>query len=798
MLRNILTAALRNLARNRFYAVVSILGLSLGVCGAMLAGVVLRHELSFDRFIPDCDHVYLAASRFSPPGRAPTYWEKSAAFLGEYMRLQFASIEAFTRIMEEKVQVRRGSIQAKESLCWADPNVFDVLPVPVAFGNLQGALQRPEGLVLTRTAARKYFRRDDPIGESLEIGAGHVLTVTAVIPDLPASETFAGLTMFASARAAYSGWSKLGAEAENRPGATAVRFAGRTYLRLAKGASIEALIRALPAFTRAMYPRWMADRYPSIQLIRLDRVHVDPAFHPQTRTRMAIVAVCGTLILLIGTINFVVLATARSARRAVEVGVRKAVGASRRALMLQFLTESLVYVLLAAMAAVALTEWLLPHVNAFLDTGATFDYWRDPALIEALCGGVLLLALLAGAYPALLLSSLRPANVIKGSAASGLGGERVRQALVTVQFAVMIGLLTAAGVTYQQLTYATRGVLRLDIDQMLVVRAPCSEAFENELRSLAGVRGAACGSDAVLEQPFLGTLFLRDGTRVEASYVQVQPGLLELLGLRPTAGRFFSSSDPVPAPPLGNAGGRMVLNEAAVRRLGFSSAAAAVGQSMTPYLYPPGTPAEIIGTVSDASLEPVTQAVDPMIYSLGQSRLTLTFIKLRGRDIPETLAAIDRLWHARNPADPIDRFFLDDHIQQLYLSVRRETQTLGILSVCALLLASLGLVGLAVSAAERRTKEVGIRKALGASTSAVTRRLLWQFTKPVLWATLIAWPVAALLLDHWLRGFVYHVRLDPRVFGGAAALAVLLAVLTVGVHCYRVASGKPTTALRNE
>jgi len=219
---------------------------------------------------------------------------------------------------------------------------------------------------------------------------------------------------------------------------------------------------------------------------------------------------------------------------------------------------------------------------------------------------------------------------------------------------------------------------------------------------------------------------------------------------------------------------------------------------MTPYLYPPGTPAEVIGTVSDASLEPVTQAVDPTIYSLGQSRLTLTFIKLRGRDIPATLAAIDRLWHARNPADPIDRFFLDDHIQQLYLSVRRETQTLGILSVCALLLACLGLVGLAVSAAERRTKEVGIRKALGATTSAVTRRLLWQFTKPVLWATVIAWPAAALVLDHWLRGFVYHVELDPRVFGGAAALALLLAVLTVGVHCYRVARGKPTSALRYE
>jgi putative ABC transport system permease protein len=318
------------------------------------------------------------------------------------------------------------------------------------------------------------------------------------------------------------------------------------------------------------------------------------------------------------------------------------------------------------------------------------------------------------------------------------------------------------------------------------------------VRSLAGVHGAACGSDAVLEHPFLGTLMLRDGTRTEANYVQVQPGLLELLGLKPIAGRFFSPSDPVPSVGPGNVGGKMVLNRTAVRRLGFSSAAAAVGESMTPYLYPPGTPGEVIGAVSDASLVPVTQAIDATIYSLGQDRLSLIFIKLRGRDIPATLTAIDRLWHARNPADPIDRFFLGDHIQQLYLSVRRETQTLAILSLCALLLACLGLVGLAASAAERRTKEVGIRKALGATTSAVTGRLLWQFTKPVLWSTVIAWPVAALLMDHWLRGFVYHVQPDPRVFGGASVLALAVAVLTVAVQCYCVARGKPTTALRYE
>jgi putative ABC transport system permease protein len=799
MLLNTCKASIRHLARNRLYATISIVGLSIGLCGAMLASLVLRHDLSFDSFIPDCDRVYLAASKFSPPGRAPTYWLNSPVWLGELMRLRFSAIEAVTRLLEETVEVHRGSIAAKEKLCWADANLFEVLPVPVAFGNLKQALQRPEGLVLTRASARKYFGRDDPLGDSLQIGAGHLMTVAAVIDDLPANETFQGISMFASARAAGSAWSKLGPDATDRGNVGSVRFPGRTYLQLARNASIDRLFDALPAFTHSAFPDWMADRFPSIELVRIDKLHVHPGFHPESGARMAVVAGAGALILVIGVVNFVILTTARSARRTVEVGIRKAAGASRRTLMLQFLGESLAYVLLAALVSVAVTEWLLPRVNAFLDTGATFEYWRDPALIESLVGGVILLALLAGAYPALLLASFRPAHIVKGPAAGSSGGERMRQALVALQFAIMIGLLVGAGVTQQQLTYATHGVLRLDTDQMLVVRAQCNDAFETQLQRLSGVLGVACASESFLESPFFGGLRMRDGSRSEASFVEVQPGLLELFGLKPASGRFFSPSDPMPRPPDPySSAGPMVLNQAAARRLGFASGEAAVGQSMTPYLFPTGTPAEIIGTVSDFSLAPVTQPVNPTIYTLGRSRLNLTFVKLRGRDIPETLTALDRLWHAVAPAEPIDRFFLDEHIQQLYLSVRRETQTLGVLSVCALLLACLGLFGLAASAIERRTKEVGIRKAMGASTGDVTRGLLWRFTRPVLWGTLIAWPVAALLLNRWLHGFAYHVELDPLIFLAASSIALLVAVLTVSAHCYRVGRENPTAALRYE
>ncbi len=527
-------------------------------------------------------------------------------------------------------------------------------------------------------------------------------------------------------------------------------------------------------------------------------MHLLPDFNPGIEARLAVVAIVGVLILLVGCVNFISLSTALASRRSIEVGVRKALGAGRGSLLVQFLGEGLLYVLFAAVLALAVAEWLMPRVNAFLNTAAVLDYWNNSAATLLTVAGVVALGVMASAYPAWVLSGFNTIRSLKPGAGL-VSGETARQWLVASQFAAMVGLVIGSGVTYEQLAYATHSVLRLDTDQMLIIHSPCNATFKERLRRLAGVREVACSNEAFLTGGWTAHATLKDGTAMSISVVEVQPGLLEMYGIRPTAGRLFAAErDPVVSQDAKNGPmGRVVLNESAVRVLGFASPAAAIGGKVDGRTFGPES-GQIIGTVPDFALSTATQPILPTAYAMSPPRLSLISLKLAGRDIPETLAAIDDLWRGTGSEDPLDRQFVDDYIQQLYVSVARQTQILAVFSGSALLLACLGLIGLATAAAERRTKEIGVRKSLGAQTGDVLRLLVWQFIKPVLWATVIAWPLAAWIMSRWLHGFAYHVDLDPRLFVAAFLLSVSIATLTVVAHCYRVAQERPVMALRYE
>ena len=802
MIRNYLMASLRNLARNKLHSAISLFGLAMGLCGAALAGLLLHSELSYDRFMPGYERVYLGEWTMAPAGHPVGYKILSPNWLASQMRLRFGEIQAITRIAEQVVSVRRGEIQANENIGWADPDLFDVLAYPVAFGTLDGALKRPDSVVLDRTAARRYFGRENVIGETLDVDGARPMRVTAVIENLPPGTELIRTGIIASALAANSPYSIFDPPGAFKRNPESFRFSGRTYLKLKAGASIERLNAAMPEFSSTRFPTWLKDSSPSIELVRLDRVHIFPGLHPDAEVRLTVIAVVGVLILTIGCLNFINLTTARSARRAREVGVRKVAGAGRWSLMSQFLGEALIYVLIAAAIATAMAEWLLPYVNAFLDTNATFEYWSNPALAAWMLAGIVAVTLLAGSYPAFVLSSFRPAGMLRGQRGQ-LIEERVRQVLVSVQFAVLMGLVIAAGVTWQQLRYATRDILRVPTDQMLIVRETCDTPFIDGAARLPGVRGAACVNEGFLTGQYSAMALLPDGSTTALTQAWVQPGILELFDLKPIAGRFLVERDKALAgDPREGVMGSIVVNEAAVRRLGFASPAAALGQTIHGRSFPglpPGRVREIVGVVPDFSLSAATQPIQPTIYTLaGDAARNRAFIKLSGRDLPETLAAIDLTWRATGHGHPIDRVFLDEYIQSLYVTVERLTQTLLVFSACALLLACLGLVGVAAATAERRTKEIGVRKAMGAGTAQLMRLLLWQSTRPVLWASLIAWPVGALVMHRWLAGFAYHVDLDPLWFAAATSISLLLALLTVGMHCYGVAREKPVKALRYE
>jgi putative ABC transport system permease protein len=794
MFRNCLAAALRHLARNKLYTAISVLGLSVGLCTALLAALVIRNELSHDHFIPGYDCIYMAVTAITPPGEATIYKDSTNGFVGKQLALRFSEIQAMTRLRDGTAILSHTNVEAHEHVYWADPNAFQVLPLPVVAGNLKSALSRPGTIVISRSIARKYFGRDAPVGETLvEKFDGHpetaVLTVAAVIEDLPPNGTHLAAGIFLSSLAPWTPLYQLDHLPDNDRSDVIGTY---TYVKLVPHASAERVLQVLPAMEQTLWTGVPKGWALTLNLVRMDRIDANPWFNPGFSGRLAMIIIVGFGILVIAGVNFVNLLTARSALRAKEVSVRKLAGAGRRVLVLQFLTESIAYVTAATMVAVALTELLLPYVNAFLATGATFRYWQDPTLIAAITLVALLLGTLAGAYPALVLSAFRPLRILSGESRQSRGAGLLRQILVTGQFAILTGLIIAAAVVYQQRQFATQDALRVDTDQMLLIRSPCHTGFTSELRRLPGVRGVSCSTDNLVDHGRINVWLLNDKVGVpQLMYrIVVEPSLFDLYAIKPVAGRTSGSAG----------SSYYVINETAARHLGFARPADAIGYEAPVYDAKPLQKVPVIGVIPDFSFGSVEHTIEAQVFGVipGDPGLDLVSVKLTGQQIPETLNAIDRLWMATGPKTPISRVFLEERIQTMYLAMLREAQLFGVFASIAVVLASLGLLGLAASVAERRTREIGIRKALGADTGSIIRLLLQQFAKPVLWANLIAWPVTAYAMHRWLRGFAYHVDLAVWLFPAAGALALVIALLTVSTHSILIARAKPVAALRYE
>jgi putative ABC transport system permease protein len=796
MFRNFLAAAIRHLARNRVYAAISVLGLAVGLWAALLEGLVLRNQFGYDHFIPGYQRIYVAMSFVTPPGHGTVYLSSTNNFVAPILKSRFSEIESVTRLMTQPVTLRHDNVEAREQIYWADPNAFEVLPLPVVAGDLKAALRRPDSIVLSRSVARKYFGRDAPLGETLTLDGQHSMTVTAVIENLPLNATHLQNSIFASAVAPWTPLSAQDRIPGNVAGSAPVGFGTNTYLKLTPGASPQRLLAGVSRLAPAIFLRPPPGWSDALQAMPLDRLHTHPGLNPGFAATVIMSMILTAVILLIACINFVNLLTARSTQRAMEVAVRKISGAARHVLIAQFLGESMIYVAIAVLVAAALTEWSLPYVNSFLNSGATFDYWRDYALLGWIALGSLVLGLLAGTYPALVLSAFRPLRVLRGTARRSSPAGFVRQSLVTVQFAILIGLLISAGVVYRQRVYATHEALRLDTDQVLIVRSRCGAVFTQELRKLPGVRGVSCSGAGLLDGPQFFTATGKDGVQQLMFGLDVDAALFRLYGIRPSAGRL--TGDPGSNGEDPEAARRYcVINETAARQLGFTTAQDAVGFAL-PGLDRPGSQVQVIGVVPDFSLTSVEHRTEAIAYRLRSEGgdFGLINIKLTGREIPETLTAIDRLWTATGDGKPIDRFFLEDHLQSLYIAVLREAQTFAVFSFVAMLLACLGLLGFSASITSKRTREIGIRKALGAQTRDIVRLLLWQFTKPVLCANLIAWPAAGFFMNRWLQRFAYHIDIGPELFLAATGVAVVIALLTVTSHTLLVARQQPAFTLR--
>jgi putative ABC transport system permease protein len=517
------------------------------------------------------------------------------------------------------------------------------------------------------------------------------------------------------------------------------------------------------------------------------------------------------LIITSASFNFVTLMTARAAQRAIETGIRKAAGALRSQLIIQFLGEAIIYVASAMVLAVALTELLLPWMNSVLKQKIAFNFLGDPALLGALLVTTVGLGLMAGAYPAFVLSAYRPAAVLKGTLVQGATGGIVRRALVALQFAIMIGLGITAATIWRQTLFSLNNQLRVDGSSVLLIDDACdapARAFRDRLATVPGVAAAACAGDAAL----------RNGGMIVSAQIQgsdaspmvsgaVDFGALEFYGLRPLAGRFFDHNYGddgllVKGDATGNPS--VVINETAMRKLGFRSPSQAIGKiviwnrrlwSAKPT---PGTTgqSEIIGVSPDFALDTRRQVLPQILY-VDPISFSVLSVRLVGSQIPETLTAIDASWSQIMHTN-IHQRFLSQRLQDMYADIILQGTAITLGVGLAGVIAALGLFGLSAHSAEQRTKEIGIRKTMGASRLDILRMLLWQFAKPVLWANLIAWPAAGYLMYHWLQGFAHHVGLNPLIFVGASTVALAIALATVAGHALLVARAHPAAALRYE
>jgi putative ABC transport system permease protein len=410
------------------------------------------------------------------------------------------------------------------------------------------------------------------------------------------------------------------------------------------------------------------------------------------------------------------------------------------------------------------------------------------------------------------LSGFRAAQALKGGVGQAAGAAGVRQVLVVAQFAILIGLVIVTATIYRQTSLAMQDALRLNADQVVRIRAVCWPNFRQELAAIPGVKATSCGSEAAEGQGgSTPVVKLPSGGSLTMQGARVGVGFLEMHGLKPVAGRFFArahaedvqleeqANDPNLQPPV-------VLNESAARVLGFGAASKAVGQPITWTRWsamrgpggPPSRSSQVIGVVRDFSLGSIRTPISPTLYFVDVCCAEYTLVRLDGRRLPEALPAIDRVWARMGHDRPIQRTFESQSVQALYRDVYTQEAAIGVCAGLAIFIACLGLFALAAFTTERRIKEIGVRKAMGASTSDVMRLLLWQFTKPVLWANLAAWPLAFWAMDRWLHGFAYRVDLPPWLFLAASAAAVLIAWLTVSAHAWLVARSRPAAALRYE
>jgi putative ABC transport system permease protein len=829
MWRNYLTVGVRSLMKNRAYAVINILGLAIGMAACLMILMFVRYELSYDKWLPGHENVYQFQSWYSDPETGKEDKLQMTPYIaGQRLAKDFPQIEQQVYAFQaEPVLIDRGAAITLEEFVFTEGNLLEMIELPILHGS-RAALDRPGTAALSRAEAVRRFGTEDAVGRTLSVisrGRNFEFRIAAVFADMPRNSHFRANSI---ARVSYADYNSDTPDALDCWGCQS----GFVYVRLRPGTDPDAIQSQLQAWEKRNIPdenageaRFNAGDAQDFRLVRLDRIHLGEAQRAaitpgNDRRTIVTFAVIALLILGMAVVNFTNLATARASQRAREVALRKVLGANRRQLIVQFVGESLIVAALSMVIALALVELLTPAFAAFLDADLRVTYLGADGIALPILALVALVGVLGGLYPAFFLSRFQPASVLKAnrSAAETPGTGRLRQALVVGQFAVSIGLIICTAVIYAQTVYARTvdpGYRRDNILQLdELARYQLIGKSEQILAAVARVPGVqAVGRTGIgvstQTENNTGVMVPGRAEPVTIGIYSVDPGFLAAMGLELVAGRWFAAdremddfSPPYPRDEAAERalvarGAHIVVNELAAKRLGFADPAAAVGKQFRAALAGL-VPVTVIGVVKDARFRSLRDPLDPIMFTSSRIGPHTNMIVRYDGDPARVREGVRAAWQSIATDVPFDAEFSETIVQDLYDAEEARAAIFAAFAVLAIIVGCLGLFGLATFTAERRTKEIGIRKVLGARTRDIVRLLVWQFTRPVIVANLIAWPVAWWLMRDWLNGFDMRIALGPAPFALAGGLAFAIAIATIAGHAMRVANAPPIHALRDE
>lgn len=812
MIRNYLKVAWRAILRNKLSSFINIFGLALAMSCSLMIYLFIKDELAYDRYHAHADRIYRVTRDFlSPDGSVNLHLGHVAPPFGPLLKNDFPDFEYVVRTLQSRflLSYQEGGVEKKafneDNTFYAEPEIFKVFTIPVIQGNPDKVLHDPFTILMSEKTAKKYFGEENPVGKSLKVGNRYDVTVTGIFEDFPRqSHWHPEILVSFSTLNDTTIYGRQGLETNWGNNSFA------TYILVQEPFDPQKAEAQFPAFLdKHMGARAAANNFPMpstwthLYLQRLTDIHLHSHLDSEVETNgnitnVYMMGVIGLFIILIACFNFINLSTARATRRAKEVGLRKVVGAYKNQLVSQYLSESILIALLALVLALGISMLALQWMNSFTGKQLSLDLIQDKTLLAGILFFATVVGVLAGIYPAFVISGFNPAQTLKGQQGSARGKGMLRRSLVVAQFAISIVLIIATLITFRQLQYMNARELGYNKDQVITLRyfnelSSSYEAFQQELTKYASLRDIARSSriptGRLLDSQ--GTAMVQEGdslanTNIVLKNIRVDHDFFDVYEIPFVTGRNFSreiKSDDSLA---------FVVNESAVKMIGLTPE-----EILTREFQYGGVKGRVIGVVRDFHFESLHEPIVPVVFhpSGFYNRLS---IRIAGDQMQQGLADVERIWKEFLPHRPFEYSFLSEDYQQLYNGEQKQGQLFTVFSGLAILIACLGLFGLATFNTLQRVKEIGIRKVLGASVLNIVQLLSREIIVLILIANAIAWPVAWYVMDQWLDGFAYRIGITVWIYLLAAFAAVLIALVTVGSQTIRAATSNPSHTLRYE